>query len=54
MAASKILEDDAEDSIANMRLVDAVYLAAGLAPRLPSAKAVGVRVKQEGAASPLA
>ncbi|EFJ45147.1 hypothetical protein VOLCADRAFT_118462 [Volvox carteri f. nagariensis] len=38
VAASTILADDAADSIANMHLLDEVYLAAGLAPRLPSSQ----------------
>ncbi|GIL80891.1 hypothetical protein Vretifemale_9948 [Volvox reticuliferus] len=39
LMASIILSDDAADSIASMHLVDEVYLAAGLTPRLPSARA---------------
>ncbi|GLC69143.1 hypothetical protein PLESTF_000794700 [Pleodorina starrii] len=49
-AASSILSDDATDSIANMRLIDAVYVAAGLAPRLPSAKAVKLQQQVDKAA----
>ncbi|GIL50769.1 hypothetical protein Vafri_6911, partial [Volvox africanus] len=41
--ASTILLDDAADSIASMHLVDEVYVAAGLTPRLPSAKAATIQ-----------
>ncbi len=43
-AASRILRDDESDSVANMRLLDEVYLAAGLAPRQPSAQDAKLQV----------
>ncbi|KXZ42771.1 hypothetical protein GPECTOR_119g402 [Gonium pectorale] len=40
VAASNALAEEGADSIENMRLLDQVYTAAGLAPRLPSALAI--------------
>ncbi|PNH06190.1 hypothetical protein TSOC_007457 [Tetrabaena socialis] len=42
-----LLAEDEADAVANMALVDAVYRAAGLAPRLPSAQALEQQKQQK-------
>ncbi len=44
-ASSRLLEQDAADCTANMALLDAVYLRAGLRPRLPSAQAMALAAR---------
>eukprot|EP00198_Chlamydomonas_reinhardtii_P011013 XP_001700350.1 predicted protein [Chlamydomonas reinhardtii] len=47
LAASRLLAADEADCVANMGLLDDVYRAAGLQPRLPSAQAVARQAQQQ-------
>ncbi|KAG2424125.1 hypothetical protein HXX76_014799 [Chlamydomonas incerta] len=51
LAAARLLAADEMDCVANMGLLDDVYRAAGLRPRLPSAQAVALAQQQQQAAA---